>query len=62
MKNFGIRLLLLHHWKQVLKATDAAEKKVEGKETVAVHTVQYWFKSSMKATRASKIMKFLVGH
>ena len=46
MKNFGIRLLLLHYWKQEFKATDAAKKicQVEGKGTVAVRTAQYWFK------------------
>ena len=35
-----------HYYKQEFKVTDAAKKicQVEGKGTVSVRTVQYWFK------------------
>ena len=32
MKNLGIRLLLLHYWKQEFKATDEAKKYANLKE------------------------------
>jgi transposase len=46
MEKHYFRVLLLHYWKQNLKATEATQKicQVEGEGVLSVHTTRKWFK------------------
>ena len=46
MDNHYFRALLLHYWKQQLKASDTTQKicQIEGQGSLSVHTTRKWFK------------------
>ena len=50
MKNFEIRILLRHYWKQEFEAAEAVKKicEMEGKDAVSVRISQKWLKKFNK--------------